>query len=268
VVLRFRVIRSIPLALLFCLAGSCLAADYPQVTPSREFQFPRDHGAHPEFRTEWWYITGWLRTDAGEELGVQVTFFRHRPRAQENNPSRFAPRQLIFAHAAIAEAKHAKLHHDQRAAREGFGLAFAKEGGTDVALDGWSLKRTRSGYAANIVSRSFALDLSFGQHQPLLLQGDRGFSRKGPNPNQGSYYYSLPHLEVSGTVVLEGRRVPVTGSAWLDHEWSSEMLAEEVTGWDWTGVNLHDGGALMVFRLRDKAPCATGARHARVRTIP
>ncbi|MFN0314561.1 MAG: lipocalin-like domain-containing protein [Burkholderiales bacterium] len=227
--------------------------DYPLAIPGHEFQFPRDHGAHPDFRTEWWYITGWLRTGGGEELGVQVTFFRHRPRVQENNPSQFAPKQLIFAHAAIADAKRGKLHHDQRAAREGFGAAFAKEGDTDVALDGWSLKRNGSSYLANIDARSFGITLVFEQRQPLLLQGDQGLSRKGPHPNQASYYYSSPHLEVSGTVVLEGRRVQVAGRAWMDHEWSSEMLAEEAVGWDWLGVNLHDGGALMVFRLRDKA---------------
>ncbi len=234
------------------LSGTVLAEDYPEVLPGYEIRFPKDHGAHPAFRTEWWYITGWLEAEGAGALGVQITFFRHRPRVQENNPSRFAPKQLIFAHAAIAEAKHGKLFHDQRAARQGFGLAFAKEGDSDVAVDGWSLKRINSIYRAKIASRSFRMNLDFKQVQPLLLQGDLGFSRKGPNANQASYYYSLPHLRVSGTVSVEGRSFQVTGSAWLDHEWSSELLAREAVGWDWLGVNLHDGGALMVFRLRDK----------------
>ena len=254
--------------------GVVQAKDYPKVLLAHELQFPRDHGAHPAFRTEWWYITGWLRSDGGEELGVQITFFRHRPRVQENNPSRFAPKQLIFAHAAIAEAKHGRLFDDQRAAREGFGLTFAKEGDCDVAVDRWSLKRINSIYRANIASRGFGLTLAFEQLQPLLLQGDQGFSRKGPNPNQASYYYSLPHLGVSGTVSLEGRSFQVTGNAWLDHEWSSEILAEETVGWDWLGVNLQDGGALMVFRLRDKAGSTywAGGTHrdaaGRTRSLP
>ena len=239
---------------LFLLASIVApAGSYDQVIARQPLGFPQDHGAHPAFRTEWWYITGWLRTQTGEELGVQVTFFRHRPRVQENNPSLFAPKQLIFAHAAIAQAKHGRLFHDQRAAREVLGLAFAKEGDTNVALDGWSLKRNGSRYAAAIAARSFGLALVFEPRQPVLLQGDGGFSRKGPHPSQASYYYSLPHMDASGTVVLEGRRLQVTGTAWLDHEWSSEMLAEEAVGWDWAGVNLHDGSALMFFRLRDKA---------------
>ncbi len=234
------------------LFGTVQAGEYSEVLPGYEIRFPKDHGAHPAFRTEWWYITGWLRTDGGEELGVQITFFRHRPRIQEDNPSRFAPKQLIFAHAAIAGAKHGKLLHDQRAAREGFGLAFAKEGDSHVAVGGWSLKRSEATYLANIESRSFRLNLAFEQVQALLLQGDQGFSQKGPRPGQASYYYSFPHLRISGTVWLEGRTFHVKGSAWLDHEWSSEILAQEAVGWDWLGLNLHDGGALTVFRLRDQ----------------
>jgi predicted secreted hydrolase len=226
-------------------------ADYPPVLRGRALTFPGDHGAHPDYRTEWWYVTGWLADHGGAELGVQVTFFRNRPRLQENNPSAFAPKQLLFAHAAIAEPRHGRLRHDQRAAREGFGLAFAAAGNTDVRIDDWSLRLESSRYRARIASREFDLDLAFDAREPVLLQGQGGFSRKGPRRVQASYYYSLPQLAVSGRVSVATRRFPVSGRAWLDHEWSSEIMDEEAAGWDWTGINLEDGGALMAFRMRD-----------------
>ena len=234
------------------LCATSAAQDYAQVTPGHALQFPRDQGSHPQFRTEWWYLTGWVKDERGRELGVQITFFRNRPGVAEDNPSRFAPRQLLFAHAALADAKAGTLLHDQRAARAGFGLAEAREGRTDVAIDDWSLRQTASGYSASIAAREFAYALDFKPTQPVLLQGERGLSRKGPRPAQASYYYSQPHLAVSGSVTLKGEKIAVSGEAWLDHEWSSEYLAKEAAGWDWVGLNLADGGALMAFRMRDK----------------
>jgi predicted secreted hydrolase len=221
------------------------------VQRGRTLTFPGDHGAHPDYRTEWWYITGWAEDGTGAELGVQVTFFRNRPRLQEENPSAFAPRQLLFAHAAIADPRHGRLRHDQRAAREGFGLVYAGEGNTDVRIDDWSLRLEGSRYQARVVSREFDLDLAFDAHQPVLLQGQSGFSRKGPRPAQASYYYSRPQLAVGGRMRIGALRFTVSGRAWLDHEWSSEIMDEEAAGWDWIGINLEDGGALMAFRMRD-----------------
>ncbi len=229
------------------------AADYPTVRAGVPLRFPRDHGAHPAFRTEWWYLTGWLRDDAGHESGVQITFFRHRPGLQEANPSRFAPTQLLFAHVALADAVRGRLLHDQRAARAGFDLARAGEATTDVHIGDWSLVLAGTRYRARIDAREFQLDLVFDGVEPPLLQGDRGYSRKGPNPEQASYYYSRPQLRVTGSVTSNGAAVPVQGRAWLDHEWSSEYLASNAAGWDWVGLNFDDGGALMAFRMRDQA---------------
>jgi len=215
-------------------------------------QFPRDQGSHPQFRTEWWYLTGWLKKADGSELGMQITFFRNRPLIAEDNPSSFAPRQLLFAHAALADAKAGRLLHDQRAARAGFGLAEASEGGTDVWIDDWSLQQNESGYRASIEAHDFTYALEFKRTGPVLLQGERGFSRKGPRPEQASYYYSQPQLEVSGMVTVKGERYAVSGRAWLDHEWSSAYLAAEAIGWDWVGLNLDDGGAVMAFRIRGR----------------
>lgn len=233
------------------LCAGAVAQDYARVKPGHELQFPRDHGSHPQFRTEWWYLTGRVRDARGGDLGVQITFFRNRPLVAEDNPSRFAPRQLLFAHAALADAGAGRLLHEQRAARAGFDLAEAHEGRTDVTLEDWSLKQTADGYRASIAAREFAYALEFKLTQPVLLQGERGLSRKGPRPSQASYYYSQPQLAVSGSITVKGERREVSGVAWLDHEWSSDYLAPQAHGWDWIGLNLADGGALMAFRIRD-----------------
>jgi predicted secreted hydrolase len=208
-------------------------------------------------------VTGHLQDASGETLGVQVTFFRSRPGVADKGASRFVPRQLIFAHAALAVPSRGRLLHDQRAARAGFGLAEADTDTTAVHIDDWSLALDGDTYVARIAARAFALDLAFRATQPPLLQGDAGVSRKGPQPAQASHYYSVPQLAVSGTVTVGERRAAVTGVAWLDHEWSSEYLAPEARGWDWTGVNLDDGGALMAFRIRDRGDAALWAGGAR-----
>ena len=223
---------------------------YPQVERGVALAFPRDHGSHPAFRTEWWYITGWVRDERQRELGIQVTFFRSRPGVAEESASRFAPTELLFAHAAVADPALGMLRHDQRAARSGFGLAQASQATTDVAIGDWSLRLADGRYATRIVARDFAFDLAFSPQAPLLLQGDRGVSRKGPRLRQASYYYSRPQLATSGTLTIGSQAAQVQGVAWLDHEWSSEYLASEARGWDWTGINFDDGAALMAFVIR------------------
>jgi len=218
-------------------------ASYPRVTSGKTFVFPRDHGAHPEFRTEWWYVTGWL----DGPLGFQITFFRARPEEESNNPSRFNPRQIILAHAAIADPKRGQLLTDQRAARAGFSLAHAELDRTGVWVDDWRLELEGDRYQARIGGRDIDIDLTLFATKPLL-QGEGGFSRKGHRAEEASYYYSRPQLHAVGSV--NGRQV--TGSAWLDHEWSSSYLAPEAAGWDWCGINLLDGGSLTAFQMRDR----------------
>jgi predicted secreted hydrolase len=233
------------------VAASPAAAPYPVVRPGRAFAFPTDHGAHPAFRTEWWYVTGWLRTKAGKDLGFQVTFFRTRPGVGEANPSRFAPRQILFAHAALSDPATGHLLHGERAARGGFGVAQARVGDTDVALRDWRIVRRPDGhFATSVATPDFTLTLDLAPRQNVMLQGDRGYSQKGPKPEQASYYYSLPHLAASGQLTRSGTAETVTGEAWLDREWSSDYLGGSATGWDWTGLNLDDGAALMAFRIR------------------
>jgi predicted secreted hydrolase len=221
--------------------------DYPAVTSDSVLEFPSDHGSHADFRTEWWYVTAWVRDGNGHELGIQITFFRNRPGVAESGTSRFAPRQLLFAHAAIADPRYGHLRHDQRAARAGSGLAEAANATTDVHIADWSLRLAADTYRANITAR----DLAFIAQGPILLQGNHGVSRKGPRATQASYYYSRPNLRVDGAITLNGRAEAVHGTAWLDHEWSSDYLAPEARGWDWVGLNFDDSSALMAFRIRD-----------------
>ena len=226
-------------------------ADFAPVLPGHRLVFPDDFGAHPAFRSEWWYATGWLKLEDGSPLGFQTTFFRIRTGLGVDSTSAFAPRQLILAHAALADPRIGRLRHDQRAARAGFGRAGFASGRTDVWIGDWRFEQHDDRYQATVSSQDFAYDLNLVPDAPPLLNGIDGFSAKAPDPRHASYYYSRPQLAVDGNVTMDGKTQRVTGLAWLDHEWSSELLPDGAQGWDWVGLNLDDGSALMAFRLRD-----------------
>lgn len=220
----------------------------------RTLSFPRDHGSHPDTALEWWYVTGALQAPQ-RQLGFQLTFFRSRVPATQGMTSAFAAKQLIFAHAAITDVAGQRLWHDQRIARssghEGsVDLARASEADTALQLRNWSLQRQSDRYLAKVQAQGFSLQLTLQETQPMLLQGEQGWSRKGPLASQVSFYYSLPQLQVEGTVGLGRQRLPVQGRAWLDHEWSNAFMPPQAVGWDWIGMNLLDGSALTAFRLR------------------
>ncbi|QDQ28482.1 carotenoid 1,2-hydratase [Chitinimonas arctica] len=242
---------------LLCLVLALLltpawAGEFATVKPGAVLRFPADHGAHPSFRTEWWYLTGWLRLPDGKPAGFQLTFFRTATGLAADNPSGFAPKQLLFGHAALSDPANARMLHDQRLARGGLGLAQTASGNTDAAIGDWSLRRqSDDSYIATVAAKEFQYRLRLQPSQTILLQGDGGFSRKGPRPGQASYYYSRPHLKVDGVLTRQGRQITVSGEAWLDHEWSSQVLDDETVGWDWAGINLADGGSVTAFQLRD-----------------
>ena len=244
------------------------------VSPRNVLTFPLDHGAHPAARIEWWYLTGWLQS-AGvavasgyvptPEFGFQLTFFRSRTGIGEDSPSRFAPRELIFAHAAVSHCGEQRLRFDQGIARAGFGIAEASDGDTQLRLRNWQMERAddhsqptpgasvyrarAQGEEANSRS-SFGFDLSLRATQPLLLQGQSGYSSKGPGSGQASHYLTEPQLRAQGRLRWGGREVGVLGQAWLDHEWSDSLLPPDAVGWDWIGINLFDGSALTAFVIR------------------
>ena len=219
--------------------------------PAKTLVFPRDRGSHPDFKTEWWYITGHC-TSGAREFGFQLTFFRSRVDSTQGAASKFAAKQLMFAHAAITDVLGKKLWHDQRISRDGFGVASSSESDMAIKLRDWTLRANGKVYTADLPASDFGMKLQFNETQAVLLQGKNGLSRKGPDEKQASYYYSQPHLAASGSLRVQGKTFEVTGTAWLDHEWSQELLAPGVVGWDWIGMNLLDGSALTAFRLRDK----------------
>lgn len=239
------------------------ATSYPEVR-ARQLVFPRDFGAHPDYRTEWWYLTGWCGSGV-DAIGFQVTFFRSRILHPDDNPSRFAPRQLMFAHAALALPKEGKLRHSEIAGRVGPAGASFATADTALALSGWSLRRSHDDrYKVFIPADDFILELEAVPSQGPVLRGDGGYSLKGPSPELASYYYSRPQLKVSAELTLKHvssstrvqasqQRLSLSGSAWFDHEWSSSLLMTGAVGWDWIGVNLLDGSSLMAFRIRDAA---------------
>ena len=240
-------------------AATSTRADAGRLLRPRPLLFPADHGSHNDSRTEWWYLTGWLHDQAQRLHGFQVTFFRSRVDPAQGLRSRLAARQLLFAHAALTDVAAQAHWHDQALLRwngepaEIPALqAHASLQDTDVRLRGWSLQRRDDGgaYRTEIRARDFALALDATPTQPLLLQGDRGWSRKGPSPEQASHYYSQPQLRVSGRLQRAGRSLPVQGLAWLDHEWSEALLHPDAVGWDWIGMNLDDGASLTAFQLR------------------
>ncbi|HNB42726.1 MAG TPA: carotenoid 1,2-hydratase [Burkholderiaceae bacterium] len=245
----------------------------------RPLRFPADFGAHPAWHTEWWYVTGWLADEAAAPAvgsaapqpshGFQLTFFRQRTDLGGDSRSAFAARQLIFAHAAVTDLGAKRLRHDQRIARAGFGLAEAALGDAHVHLHAgsrWSLRREGgaptgtsaadldpSVYRGRVDSPAagFRLDLDLTATQPMLLQGQAGWSRKGPQPAQASFYTSQPQLAVRARLALDGQpERALAGRAWLDHEWSETLLDADAAGWDWIGMDLFDGSALTAFRLR------------------
>ena len=251
----------LPLLLAMLVAASAPAATaavtYPEVQPGATLEFPGDEGAHPAYRTEWWYVTGWLTTASGTPLGFQVTFFRSRPSLDDRNPSAFAAHQVVIAHAAISDPRIGRALHGERIARDAFGLASAATGKTDVRLGTWQLVATDNAFRAVVEAEDFTLELALGRARAALPNGRGGYSQKGPAASSASWYYSIPGLTVTGRVAVRGRSETVTGAAWLDHEWSSAYLDADSSGWDWVGLNLADGGSLMAFRIRDSA----GATH-------
>ena len=244
--------------LMLCAAG--LLAGRDGSAADEALAFPRDFGSHPPSRIEWWYATGWLApeidADTTPRHGFQITFFRSRTGIDAAHPSRFAARELIFAHAAVSDLAARRLRHDQRIARSGFDIAQAASDDTRLRLRDWQLVREgatdASRYQVRAASEAggFGFDLELQTTQPVLLQGVAGLSRKGPNPAQTSRYYSQPQLAVRGLLRLDGQAQAVRGRAWLDHEWSDALLDPQAVGWDWIGINLDHGAALTAFRVR------------------
>lgn len=224
----------------------------------RPFTFPRDHGPHPDFRSEWWYFVGHLETASGRRFGYQLTFFRQALRPESvSRPSAWASRDLYMAHFALSDIDGGRFFAAERFARGAAGLAGATVPAGDtrwrVWLEDWQSGSTGSTFLPlRLEARDGAqrLDITLQGSRPPVFQGDQGFSRKGPKVGAASLYYSFTRLEAEGSVEVDGERFPVRGSGWLDREWSTSGLDPDQVGWDWLALQLDDGRDLMVYRIR------------------
>jgi predicted secreted hydrolase len=222
----------------------------------RELSFPADHGPHPTFQTEWWYFTGNLDAADGRELAFQLTFFRRaiafeRPALE----SEWTARDLALAHLAVGDARTGEFRSFERIQRHALGLAGAEASPWRAWLRDWSAsgdleREVRLVAEEGAGGESVALDLVLRASGPPVLQGERGWSRKGREPWNASYYVSIPRLATSGTITIGGREHAVRGESWFDHEWSTSALEPGQAGWDWFALRLDDGRALMLYVLR------------------
>jgi predicted secreted hydrolase len=229
-------------------------AGFARALAPRPFSFPADHGPHPDFRTEWWYYTGNLRTAAGRHFGFQLTFFRialvpvgpaAAPRA-----SAWATRQFYLAHFAITDTAGRRFHAFSRTSRDALELAGASASPYRVWVEGWSVEGDGSSARLRAAEGEIALDLELSAAKPVVAQGDRGLSRKGPEPGNASVYYSITRMPARGVVRAGRETFDVSGEAWMDREWSTSALGPDLQGWDWFALQLDDGRELMFYLLR------------------
>lgn len=223
---------------------------FAQVVEPRVFEFPRDHGPHPDFGTEWWYFTGNLAAEE-RRFGYQVTFFRLRTGGSGRAQSRWSTDQVFMAHLALSDLTEEAFYPFERFSRAALGLAGAQTTPLRVWLEDWELT---GGFPMHLraVEDGVGVDLVLEQGKPPVLQGEDGLSRKGAEPGLASYYYSLTRMPTRGTVLVEGEAFPVEGLTWMDREWSSRSLADHLAGWDWFALQLDDGRELMFYQLRRK----------------
>jgi predicted secreted hydrolase len=229
---------------------------FARATEPIDFQFPADHGSHPQFRNEWWYFTGNLADSNGALFGFELTFFRIAMGAEiPRGSSAWRSDQIWMAHFALTDAGGQRFFAAERFARETLGVAGAEIAPFRVHLKDWSVSGELAGESPMVVlnardgERALALELR--PLKGIVLNGDRGLDRKGPEPGNASFYYSLPRLAAQGAMTVGGRTVEVAGTAWLDREWSTSALSAGVVGWDWFSLHLSDGRDVMFYRLRD-----------------
>lgn len=223
----------------------------------REFNFPADHGAHPEFATEWWYFTGNLNADTGTALGYQLTLFRLGMKSElVDDVSPWRSHQLYMGHLAVSDIENSKHYSEERFSRAAAGLAGAQTIPLKVWLGPWSITATQETLfplRLNAESNNMAIDLTLLKpNKPIVLQGKQGLSQKSATVGNASYYYSYTRIPTQGNILIDDRKLSVKGNSWFDREWSSSALSADQQGWDWFSLQLNDQREIMFYQLRDK----------------
>jgi len=239
----------------FC-ALSMLAADWRMALPGWQYEFPRDHHRHADFKTEWWYFTGRLVDEDGGVFGYQLTFFRQGIRPPEERggtTSRFILDDLKFAHFAISDVRAQQFHFQQKLSRGAFGEAGFDEGNRLAWIDDWSLELLPDGnFALTGNADGRKLQLHLESAKPFAIHGENGVSQKADGAGRASYYFSATRLATQGTLSIAGKDHIVRGESWLDREWASNQLTADQVGWNWFSLQFDDGTELMLYQMRTK----------------
>ena len=235
------------------IAPAAAQPDFKQVKEGLQLIFPKDHGAHPEYETEWWYYTGHLTLADGRTFGFQLTFFRVGVDPFTISKSSWQARSLYLAHFALTDDAAGQYRHSEQLRRGAFDDAGAAESGLNVWNGNWSARMNGDRQEISASTPKYALTLALVPTKPLVLQGTKGFSRKAEGMGAASYYYSYTRLAGNGSLTLDGTSYPITSaSVWMDREFTSSKLAQGVEGWDWFAVQLNSNEEIMVYQLRAK----------------
>ncbi|NOY62009.1 MAG: carotenoid 1,2-hydratase, partial [Gammaproteobacteria bacterium] len=244
---------------------------FKRVLKPRTFSFPLDHGPHPDYKTEWWYVTGNLETEQGRRFGYQLTLFRVGLVADTAvRESAWGSSEVYMGHFALTDHKNSQFHSFERFSRAALGLAGAQSSNENqpfkVWLEQWRIEGSANEFlplTLNATAENVSIAFTLNSDKPIVLQGDRGLSQKSADPGNASYYYSMTHMPTHGTITIDGESFTVDGNSWLDREWSTSALGENQAGWDWFALQLSDGRDLMFYRLRNKDgstdPFSTGS---------
>lgn len=240
---------------LLVLAALPLSAQWREAKAGYVFSFPRDHAAHPDFKIEWWYYTGNVRTNEGRRFGYQVTFFRVGIDHTPANPSKWAVRDLYMTHLAVSDPRGQRYRYAEKLSRGGPGLAGAKTDTYYAWNDDWTAGLRAPGAARrehvlHAKSPQAGIDLVLDEGKPPAINGTNGINQKGAREGNASHYYSLTRMPTRGTLWVDGERFEVTGDSWMDHEFSTSFLEPEQRGWDWFSIQLSDNRELMLYRMR------------------
>ena len=228
------------------------AEGYARALQPRDFVFPDDHGPHPEFRNEWWYVTGNVDDEDGRRFGFELTIFRFSlAPTMPVSRSRWRTNQVYIAHLAVTDAEEDRFLVAQRYARGAVGLAGAQAKPFRVWADDWFIAEQGNGDWRLVADDgAFAIDVNLRAQKPPVLNGIDGLSQKSSDPGNASYYYSITRLQTQGRIRIDGEQFNVSGLSWLDREWSTSALADNQVGWDWFALQLSDGSDLMFYGLR------------------
>ncbi|MEI6915311.1 MAG: lipocalin-like domain-containing protein [Armatimonadota bacterium] len=244
-----------------CLALSVMVVQgcpgqvqFAKAISPRAFVFPADHAAHPNYGAEWWYYTGIVRTSDNRQFGYQLTFFRVAlTPSLANRTSKWATRDILFAHFTVSDIRGNRFLVDQKTGRPVLKIAGYSTKKLDVFIGDWAVVQQGDVMRLSASNGTRRLDLRLTPERQPMANGTNGLSRKGPGLGNANYYYSMPRLKTTGSLVLDGKRFTVGGMSWMDHEWGTSSLTPNQKGWDWFSLRLSDGRDLMLYQLRDRA---------------